>query len=105
MREAGAKRHELLDSQLASAKLDPRALTAREDQGRDQFREQAEQVRGKWLAAWDTLNDGQRQPLAEQVKTRHARMTEPLPKMPARHAVQSAPHSHQTHPTHRFPQN
>jgi len=90
MRDAGAKRHQLLDSQLASGKLDPRALTAGEDEGRGQFREQAEQVRGKWLAAWDTLNDGQRQQVTELVKARQARMKERIAKMQARHAGKAA---------------
>ena len=98
MRDAGAKRHELLDSQLASGKLDPHALAARADQGRDQFREQAEQVRGKWLAAWDTLNDGQRQQITDQVKARQARMKERVAKMQERRAGKSAPAAAQTAP-------
>lgn len=98
MRDAGAKRHQLLDSQLESGKLDPRALAAREDEGRGQFREQAEQVRGKWLAAWDTLNDSQRQQVAELVKARQARMKERVAKMQARHAGKAAPEAAQAAP-------
>jgi len=86
MRDAGTKRHELLASQLASGKLDPHALATGEDQGRDQFRQQAEQVRGKWLAAWDTLNDGQRQQVTEWVKARQAKMQERHARMQERHA-------------------
>src|SRR5690606_12860806 len=67
MREAGAQRHDLLKSQLADGKLDPRALVASADEGREQFRQQAGEVQGKWLAAWDTLNDGQRKQVAEWV--------------------------------------
>ncbi|HYG44741.1 MAG TPA: hypothetical protein VEA17_17615 [Bordetella sp.] len=86
MREAGSKRHELLESQLASGKLDPHALVARQDQGQDQFRQQAEQVRGKWLAAWDSLNDGQRQQVTELVKARQAKMQERHARMQERRA-------------------
>ncbi|MBO9353654.1 hypothetical protein GG851_06585 [Bordetella petrii] len=86
MREAGSKRHELLNSQLASGKLDPRALSAGDTAGRDQFRQQAEQVRDKWLAAWDTLNDGQRQQVTDAVKARHDRMQERYAKMQERRA-------------------
>ncbi|GAB1579426.1 hypothetical protein [Bordetella petrii] len=85
-REAGSKRHELLASQLESGKLDPRALMASHDENRDQFRKQAEQVREKWLAAWDGLNDGQRQQITEIVKERHARMQERRAKMQERRA-------------------
>ena len=90
MREAGGKRHELLASQLESGKLDPHALAAREDQGRDQFRQQAEQVRGKWLAAWDSLNDGQRQQVTEWVKARQAKMQERHARMQERRAGKQA---------------
>ncbi|OZI75957.1 hypothetical protein [Bordetella genomosp. 2] len=86
MREAGAKRHELLASQLEGGKLDPRALVARHDENRDQFSKQAEQVREKWLAAWDSLNDGQRQQVTEIVKERHAKMQERRAKMQERRA-------------------
>lgn len=89
-REAGSKRHELLASQLESGKLDPRALMASHDENRDQFRKQAEQVREKWLAAWDGLNDGQRQQITEIVKERHARMQERRAKMQERRANRDA---------------
>lgn len=87
MRDVGAKRHELLASQLASDKLDPHALVARQDESRNQFHEQAEQVRGKWLAAWDTLNDSQRQQVTELAKARHAKMQERHAKMQERRAA------------------
>lgn len=76
MRSTGGQRHELLKAQLASGKLDPHALAARQDESKGQFREQAVQVRGKWLAAWDTLNDAQRQQVTELVKARQAKMQE-----------------------------
>ncbi|WP_445498183.1 hypothetical protein, partial [Pseudomonas aeruginosa] len=37
MRAAGAKRHDLLKSQLDSGKLDPRALISQSEQNRGQF--------------------------------------------------------------------
>lgn len=75
-REAGAGRHQLLDKQLSDGKLDPRALMAASEANRDQFRTQAGQVRDKWLAVWDSLNDTQRGQVAELVKAREARMKE-----------------------------
>ncbi|MBV7485925.1 hypothetical protein [Bordetella sp. BOR01] len=98
MREAGAKRHELLNSQLTNGKLDPHALTARQDEGRDQFRQQSEQVRGKWLAAWDSLNDGQRQQVTELVKARQAKMQERHAKRQDRRAGKAAPEAKQAVP-------
>lgn len=86
MREAGAQRHDLLKSQLADGKLDPRALVASADEGREQFRQQAGEVQGKWLAAWDTLNDGQRKQVAEWVKARHDKMQQRIAKMQERQA-------------------
>lgn len=74
--EAGAGRRALLDKQLAGGKLDPRALMASSETNRDQFRTQKEQVRDKWLAVWDSLNETQRGQVAELVKARQARMKE-----------------------------
>jgi len=74
MRENGGKRHELLATQLKSGKLDPHALTADEDAQRAQMREQSQQVRGKWLAAWDSLNSTQHQQVTDWVKERQAKM-------------------------------
>jgi len=73
-REAGASRHALLDKQLSDGKLDPRALLSASESGRDQFRTQAGQVRDKWLAVWDSLNETQRGQVAEIVKARQAKM-------------------------------
>jgi len=74
MRENRGKRHALLQTQLDSGKLDPHALTADRDAQREQFREQSEQVRGKWLAAWDSLNSTQHQQVTDWVKARQAKM-------------------------------
>lgn len=74
--EAGADRRSLLDKQLADGKLDPRALMASSESGREQFLAQKGQVRDKWLAVWDSLNDTQRGQVAELIKARQARMKE-----------------------------
>lgn len=76
MREAGVKRHELLKAQVDSGKLDPRALVAQSDQAREQFRGEAQKVRGNWLAVWDSLNDGQRAQVTQFYKERMAKMQE-----------------------------
>jgi len=73
-RESGKSRHELLDKQLADGKLDPRALLAAEESGRDAFRKQADAVRDQWLAVWDSLDDTQRGQVAGFVKENQARM-------------------------------
>lgn len=59
-RDAGRGQHELLDAQLKAGKLDPRALAAEGDKRRQQFEGQQTQLRDRWLAVWDSLNDGQR---------------------------------------------
>ncbi|ARP90471.1 hypothetical protein CAL14_09360 [Bordetella genomosp. 9] len=74
VRERGMARHKALDAQLQAGKLDPHALVQDETQGRQQAQAQAEQVRQKWLALWDSLNDGQRQQITQFVKERQARM-------------------------------
>ncbi|OZI49758.1 hypothetical protein [Bordetella genomosp. 4] len=74
MRENRGKRHELLQTQIQNGKLDPHALTANEDAQRAEFRKQSEQVRGKWLAAWDSLNATQQQQVTDWVKARQAKM-------------------------------
>ncbi|MFF7397838.1 hypothetical protein ACFZAI_15385 [Achromobacter sp. NPDC008082] len=85
MRAAGAKRHDLLKSQLDSNKLDPRALATQSEQSRDQFSTQAKQVRDQWLAVWDSLNDTQRGQVTKIVKEREAKMQERHAKMEERH--------------------
>ncbi|WMD21873.1 hypothetical protein RAS12_05715 [Achromobacter seleniivolatilans] len=76
MRANGAKRHDLLKSQLDSNKLDPRALVTQSEQSRDAFGTQAKQVRDQWLAVWDSLNDTQRGQVTKIVKDREAKMQE-----------------------------
>jgi uncharacterized membrane protein len=73
MRESAMTRHKALDSQLQAGKLDPRALADAQAQSRQQRQSQADQVRQKWLAVWDSLNDGQRQQVTSFVKERQAR--------------------------------
>lgn len=85
MRAAGAKRHDLLKTQLDSNKLDPRALATQSEQSRDQFSTQAKQVRDQWLAVWDSLNDTQRGQVTKIVKDREAKMQERHAKMEGRH--------------------
>ncbi|WP_332608019.1 hypothetical protein [Achromobacter sp. ESBL13] len=85
MRAAGAKRHDLLKSQLDSGKLDPRALAAQSEQSHDAFGPQAKQVRDQWLAVWDSLNDTQRGQVTKMVKDREAKMQERHAKMEGRH--------------------
>ncbi|SAI74678.1 Uncharacterised protein [Bordetella ansorpii] len=94
-REAGAGRHQLLDKQLADGKLDPRALMAASEANRDQFRTQAGQVRDKWLAVWDSLNDTQRGQVAELVKAREARMKDRQEKRAERVQQWRAEHAQQ----------
>lgn len=72
----GGERKELLASQLAAGQLDPRALTAAGEQGREQFRERAEGVQKEWLAFWDGLNAEQRGQVVDFAKKRQAKMAE-----------------------------
>lgn len=72
--KAGAERHALLDKQLAAGKLDPRALTASSDAERQQFHDRAGQVREKWLAVWDSLDEAQRKQVTDIVKARQDEM-------------------------------
>ncbi len=73
MFEAGRARHQQVDEQIKAGKLDPRALVDQETKNRQQFQGQADQVRQKWLAVWDGLNDGQRQQVTQFVKQRNER--------------------------------
>jgi hypothetical protein len=70
--DAFEKNRELLDQQATAGKLDPRALVSAADASREQFRTQDGQVRDKWLAVWDSLNDTQRIQVAGFVKEREA---------------------------------
>jgi hypothetical protein len=76
MRENMMTRHKTLDDQLKAGKLDPHALADAQGQARQQMQGQSDQVRQKWLALWDSLNDGQRQQVTQYVKDRQARMQE-----------------------------
>ena len=82
---AGAKRHDLLKSQLDSGKLDPRALISQSEQNRGQFDTQMKQARDQWLAVWDSLNDAQRSQVASMLKERQARMEQRHARMQERH--------------------
>jgi hypothetical protein len=73
MRENAMSRRKTLDTQLQAGKLDPHALADAQAQNRQQMQGQADQVRQKWLALWDGLNDGQRQQVTQFVKERQAR--------------------------------
>ncbi|MFC4276522.1 hypothetical protein [Achromobacter aloeverae] len=73
MHEAGRSRHQLLDEQIKAGKLDPHALMDQESQSRQQFQGQVDQVKQKWLAVWDSLNDTQRGQVTQFVKQRQAR--------------------------------
>lgn len=73
MRENAMNRRQTLDAQLQAGKLDPHALADAQAQSRQQAQGQADQVRQKWLALWDSLNDGQRQQVTQFVKERQAR--------------------------------
>lgn len=74
MRTSGGQRRDLLKAQLDSGRLDPRALLDQADQSRDRLGTQAKQVRGQWLAVWDSLNEAQRGQVTEMVKERQAKM-------------------------------
>jgi len=82
----GGERHELLKAQLDSGKLDPRALMTQEDKQREAFGVRAKQVRDKWLAVWDSLNETQRGQIATMLKERQARMEQHRAKMEAHRA-------------------
>lgn len=75
-RDAGATGRDALKAQLDAGKLDPRALLAESDKRHEQFRNQATQVRDKWLAVWDSLNEAQRGQVTEIAKANQARMSE-----------------------------
>ena len=73
MRDSAKVQRDMLDAQLKAGKLDPHALAAHEDQARDQSQAAAKQVRQKWLAVWDSLNDAQRKQVTELVQARQAK--------------------------------
>lgn len=91
MRASGGKRHDLLKAQLDSGKLDPHALVEQSEKSREAFGSQAKQVRGQWLAVWDSLNDTQRGQVTKMLKDREARMQERHAKMEARHGKGRGP--------------
>ncbi|HEY0297242.1 MAG TPA: hypothetical protein VGC69_18085 [Bordetella sp.] len=91
-REAMVKQRGLIDQQTTAGKLDPRALASAADANRDQFRGQATQLRDKWLAVWDSLNDTQRTQVAGFVKEREARMNDMHERMEHKgHSKQQGP--------------
>lgn len=90
MRENGGKRHALLATQLKNGKLDPHALIADQDTQRTALSEQSKAVRGKWLAAWDSLNSTQQQQVTDWVKARHEKMEARRAKMKERHEKRAA---------------
>ena len=73
-RDGMTRQHVLLDQQVASGKLDPRALMSANEANQQQFQTQAGQVRDKWLAVWDGLSDAQRTQVAGFIKAREAKM-------------------------------
>lgn len=73
-RDGMTRQHVLLDQQVASGKLDPRALMSTREANQQQFQTQANQVRDKWLAVWDGLSDAQRTQVVGFVKAREAKM-------------------------------
>ncbi|MVW79969.1 hypothetical protein [Bordetella sp. 02P26C-1] len=95
MRESRGQRHQLLDNQIKSGKLDPRALVAEQDSQKAEFHKQSETVRGKWLAAWDTLNADQQKQVTEWVKARQEKMQELKAKKQERQAKREAARSGQ----------
>lgn len=105
MRENRGKRHELLAKQLTGDKLDPHALVADQDAQRAALREQSEQVRGKWLAAWDGLNSTQQQQVTELVKARQAKMDAHRAKKQERQAKHDAERSTKASATAAVPAN
>jgi protein CpxP len=74
MRESFHARRKAISDQIAAGKLDPHALVAQSEQGRDAFKADADKVRNQWLAVWDSLSDGQRQQVATFVKKRESWM-------------------------------
>ena len=72
----GGQRKQALDAQLAAGQLDPRALVAAGNEGREQFRAKAEGVEKEWLAFWDGLSAEQRGQVVAFAKERQARMAE-----------------------------
>ncbi len=73
-RDEFTRQHVLLDQQVSSGKLDPRALMSAQEANQQQFQAQAGKVRDKWLAVWDGLSDAQRAQVTGFVKAREARM-------------------------------
>jgi len=80
MRQAREDQRKLFSSQVDAGKLDPHALLAQREQGREQFRQQADGVQKQWLALWDSLNPTQQQEVTQFVKARHAAMAERKPR-------------------------
>lgn len=87
-RDAMGKQRALVDQELAAGKLDPRALASASDASREQFHGQSAQVRDKWLAVWDGLNDAQRTQVAGFVKERESRMKAMHERRAAHHGSQ-----------------
>ncbi|WP_019939566.1 hypothetical protein [Bordetella sp. FB-8] len=73
-RDEMTRQHVLLDQQVTSGKLDPRALMSAQEANQQQFQAQVGQVRDKWLAVWDGLSDAQRTQVVGFVKARESRM-------------------------------
>lgn len=73
-RDAMTKQRVLVDQELSSGKLDPRALVSAWEANRQPLQTQEGQVRDKWLAVWDSLSDAQRTQVAGFVKAREAKV-------------------------------
>jgi periplasmic protein CpxP/Spy len=98
MHDAGRSRHKLLDDQVAGGKIDPRALMDQESQNRKQFEGQADQVKQKWLAVWDSLSDGQRGQVTQFVKQRQARWDAERAEHKGEHHGKPGPDGHRPPP-------
>jgi protein CpxP len=96
MRDSRGQRQALLDSQLKSGKLDPRALVTEQDARQAEFHKQSEAVRGQWLAAWDGLNVGQQKQVTEWVQARQEKLQAFKAKKQERQAKREAARAGQT---------
>lgn len=80
------KRQERVDA-LKAGKLDPRAALKEADSARKAAAERHEKISEKWLALWDSLDDGQQKLVAQQFAERAEKRAEFMKKHAERRAA------------------
>lgn len=73
---------------IKAGKLDPRAALKDSDKAREEASERHEEIAEKWLALWDSLDDGQQKLVAEQFAQRAEKRAERMKQHAERRAQQ-----------------